>query len=97
MVVVVVVVVVGGWGGGGGERVDESKIRATNQSKHKTKTFTKHQTRHIHKTRRRAGGFWLSGGGQFMIHVPTEVSDQALPSIRTGGKLSEGKIRNCGS
>ena len=44
--------------GGGGERRRIQNPR--NQPiKAQDKTFTKHQTRHIHKTRRRAGGLIL--------------------------------------
>ena len=54
VVVVVVVVVVGGRGRGEGRRIQNPRNQPI---KAQDKTFTKHQTRHIHKTRRRAGGF----------------------------------------
>ena len=42
-----------------GEGAGSSKIRATKQIQAKDQTFPKHHTRHIHKTRRRAGGLCI--------------------------------------
>ena len=52
---------------------NSSKIRATKQIQAQDQTFTKNHTRHIHKTRQRAGGFLVYPVGRSCIlYLPAQ-------------------------